>query len=77
MPRPRKYTPGDPITNVADAVMAILMGRYMYVNGRPQHPGWMQNWSVRQLDVTCRSGQLRIAVPNPEANTMLLQPVEA
>ena len=64
MPRPRKYTPGEQITKVTDAVDAILVGRYLYVNGRPQHPGWMQNWSVRQLDVACRSRHVRIAVLN-------------
>lgn len=68
--RRHKFRPGRTF-DAMDAVGAILKGQYLYVNHKPMHPGWMQNWSIRQIEVASARGQLRQAVDNEDGRAVL------
>jgi hypothetical protein len=59
----RKYRPGR-MVNGLEAAELILNGRFLYFNDKPMHHGWMQNWSLRQLEVAGSLGRLRVAERN-------------
>lgn len=54
-PRPRKTSPGLPFDSVGEAVEWILRGRWVWLHGKPVHPGWAGSWHVHVLALYVRS----------------------
>lgn len=57
----RKYREGARIDGLAEMIVALNAGRYVFVRGRPYHPAVLRNWSLASLDAVCRHRSARIA----------------
>lgn len=67
MSRQRKYTPGEPITDMGQLATEIAARRYVYWRDKPMHPSWLGSMRFNVLAGFIRRGFLRIALPTGEA----------
>ncbi len=56
MPRTRKYRKGPRFQSLAELVMAIERGEFVYLNHKITHHGWARSMSLETLMRYQRSG---------------------
>lgn len=54
----RKFKKVGQAYDVGNIVHAIIRGEWLYFNNKPMSPAWLQNWSIRQIQVAARNMQL-------------------
>jgi len=64
MARKRMYRPGEIITSVDSLIQEIHAGRYIYIRGKVQHPGWVSSMQFRTVFLYVRGGSVRFALKN-------------
>ena len=66
MARERKFRQGPLVSSVADVVLEMIQGRWMYLGKKPKHPSVMKNMSIATLDFFVRRNGIRYAIKNEE-----------
>ncbi len=61
-----KWIKGERITDMKDAYDAIADQQVLFHVHKPQHSGWLQNWSLSQIRREVSAGRLFYAIPNTE-----------
>lgn len=59
----RKYTKGERIKTLPDAVRLIESGKPMFERHKVQNTGWMLSWRLNYLRALVHGGNLHLAIP--------------
>lgn len=60
----RKFRKGEKIFDPVDALEAILSGKYLFWQDKPQHPGWMISMQLANIVGAVKLGLISHALPN-------------
>ena len=63
----RKFRPGKPIRSIGDLTRRLQRGDWVYMFGRPKHPGWILSMQFNSILYMLNSGFLYAAIRNKEA----------
>lgn len=59
-----KLKPGRKINTIASLERHIKLGRWIYLNHKPLHYGWITSMQYRTLSKFVYSGMVRVALEN-------------
>jgi len=62
--RKNKYRQGSVIRTIGELLCEIEAGRYVYLNHKPQNPGWVISMQLRAVLLFLNSGRIRKAEAN-------------
>ncbi len=58
----RMYEPGAKVASMQELASALEAGRWVFINHKPYHPGWLVSMTYHSLRLYVRAGRVRVAV---------------